>query len=72
MIRDGAPRLLGAAEIPRERGATAMPPFERAEYDRLVRQLRESIDPAVLAGEWTAARSMSMEEAIRLAVEAAT
>jgi predicted ATPase/class 3 adenylate cyclase len=65
-------RLLGAAEILRERAAAAMLPFERAEYDRLVGQLRGAIDPAVLAAEWTAGRSMSMEEAITFAVEAAT
>ena len=65
-----ASRLLGAAEILRERAAAAMLNFERAEYDRLVNQLRGAIDPAVLAAEWTAGRSMSMEEAIRLAVEA--
>jgi hypothetical protein len=43
---------------------------KRVEYNRSREQLRNAIDPAVLAGEWTAGRLMSMEEAITFAVEA--
>ena len=67
-----AARLLGAAEILRERVAAAMLPFERVEYERHVEQLRESLDAATREEEWTAGRSMSMEDAIAFAVADST
>jgi non-specific serine/threonine protein kinase len=63
-----AARLLGAAEILRERAAAAMLPFERVEYDRFLEQLRVALDPAALEREWAAGRAMSMEEALAFAV----
>jgi tetratricopeptide (TPR) repeat protein len=65
-----AARLLAAAESLRERVGAAMLGPERVEYNRSLEQLRNAIDPAVLAAEWTAGRLMSMEEAITFAVEA--
>jgi len=63
-----AARMLGAADALREQVGASMLYIERVEYDRHLEQLRESIDPATLESEWSAGRSMSMEEAIEMAL----
>jgi hypothetical protein len=63
-----AARLLGAAEGLREQVGAFMLLPERMEYDRNLEQLRGSFDPATLESEWAAGRTMSMDEAIEMAL----
>jgi tetratricopeptide (TPR) repeat protein len=63
-----AARLLGAAEVLRERVGAVMLLPERIEYDRYLERLRASLDPAKLESEWAVGRAMSMEQAIDMAV----
>lgn len=63
-----AARLLGAAEVLRERIGIPMLPLERAEYDREVAALREQLDPAALGSEWAAGRALALDEAVTYAL----
>jgi len=63
-----AARLLGAADALRQQVGASMLYIERAEYDRHLEQIRQSLDPAALESEWAAGRSMSMDEAIAFAL----
>jgi predicted ATPase/class 3 adenylate cyclase len=63
-----AARLLGAAEGLRERVGAVMLLHERREYEGHLGQLRGSLDPATLESEWAAGRTMSMDEAIEMAL----
>ena len=64
-----AARLLGAAEILRERINIPMMPTERPEYDREVYDLRLNLDEAAFTKACAEGRSLTMEQAIALALE---
>lgn len=61
-------RLLGAAEILRERINIHMQPLERKEYDRHVADLRAMIAEDEFRTLWAEGRSMSMDEAVAFAL----
>jgi predicted ATPase/class 3 adenylate cyclase len=63
-----AARLLGAAEALREVAGAAMLAIERAEYDAELARLRAALAPAALAGAWADGRSLTMDEAVALAL----
>jgi predicted ATPase len=64
-----AAKLFGAAEVLREVNELPMTPFERVEYEREVNDLRLNMDEGTFAKAWTEGRAMSMEQAIRFAIE---
>jgi len=63
---DGA-RLLGAAEIAREKAKAVLWPANQVEYDRSLAILRETMAEADLAAAWNMGRAMPTEEVLRLA-----
>ncbi len=65
---DRAATLLGAAEALRELIGSAMTPIERREYDANLIRLRAEMDPALLRTAWLQGRSLTMDEAIDLAI----
>ena len=65
-----AARIFGAAEALRERINIPMQPVERMDYDREVTELRGGMDREEFANYWAEGRILSMEEAIRFALEA--
>ena len=68
--RERAARLYGAAERLRERINIPMTELERAEYDLAIARLRLETDEALFTSSWAAGRALSMDQAIRLALEA--
>jgi hypothetical protein len=64
-----AARLLGAAEVLRERINLPMMPIERPEYDREVNDLRNNMEEATFARVWAEGRALTMEQAIKYALE---
>ena len=66
---DRAARLLGAAETLRELAGAAMLSYERAEYDAVVARLRASMDGDAFDLAWAAGRTMSVGDAVALALE---
>ncbi|HEX8990426.1 MAG TPA: adenylate/guanylate cyclase domain-containing protein [Anaerolineales bacterium] len=67
--RERAARLYGAAERLRERINIPMTELERAEYDLAIARLRSETDEAVFTSSWAAGRALSIDQAIRLALE---
>ena len=65
-----AARIFGAAEALREKINIPMQPMERMEYDHEVKELRDGMNTEDFAKYWTEGRALSMEEAIRFALEA--
>ena len=63
-----AAKLFGAAEALRHRLKTDMIPVERREYEEIVTRLREQMEPQALEKMWAEGRSMTMEQAIQLAL----
>ena len=63
-----AGKLLGAAEALRERIESPMTDFERNEYDQAVARLRALLPEAEFKTLWAEGRSMTREQAIRLAL----
>jgi tetratricopeptide (TPR) repeat protein len=61
-------RLMGAAEALRETVKSPMTGVERTEYDHEVSELREQFSPGKFSAEWTKGRSMTMDQAIDLAL----
>jgi non-specific serine/threonine protein kinase len=61
-------RLLGAAEILREKINIHMQPQERNEYGREVNELHASMTELEFAASWAQGRAMTMDEAIEFAV----
>jgi hypothetical protein len=69
---EGPPRaakLFGAAEAVRERNQSPMADYERVEYDQAVTQVRSLLTEAEFNALWAEGRSMTMEQAIELALE---
>ena len=66
---DKALRLLGAAEALREKIGIDMTSQEREAYEKEVADLKVNMDEKEFTSLWTEGRSMTMGEAIELAVE---
>ena len=64
-----AVQLFGAAEGLRERIQAPMTDYERVEYDQFVARLRSILAEADFITLWMQGRSMTMEQAIELALE---
>jgi predicted ATPase len=64
-----AARLFGAAEALRDNINIPMTPLERVEYEREVNDLHTNMEEATFAKSWAEGRTMSMEQAIALAIE---
>jgi hypothetical protein len=64
-----AVQLMGAAEALREASSSPMTPKERTVYEREVAELRTGLDERVFAALWAEGRSLTMEQAIDLALE---
>ena len=65
---DRAARLLGAAEAIRDVADAPMTPYERPEYDRQVRRLRESVGAEAMTSSWAGGHALSLDEAVSLAL----
>jgi tetratricopeptide (TPR) repeat protein len=65
---DQAARLLGAAEGLRQKIEIDMTPSEREEYEKEVADLKANMDEKVFDSLWKEGRSMTMDEAIDLAL----
>jgi hypothetical protein len=63
-----AVRLFAAAEALRERIHSLRTDDEQVEYEQAVAQLRSMVAPTEFTSLWTTGRSMTMEEAIELAL----
>jgi predicted ATPase len=68
---DAAATLLGAAEALRASIDANMTSPERVEYDQVIAELHASVDEKKFRQWWDAGRSMSMDQAIELALQAA-
>jgi predicted ATPase len=64
-----AVQLLGAAETLREMIQIDMSQLERVEYEREVNDLKTNMDEKAFSQLWSLGRSMSIDEAIELALE---
>jgi len=64
-----AAKLFGAAEALRELINIHMTDMERVEYEREVNDLKANMDEKVFASLWAEGKSMTMEQAIALALE---
>jgi hypothetical protein len=64
-----AARLYGAAEALRDKIGIPMTVREHVEYEQQVATLRAGMDEADFKANWSAGRSMSMDQAITLALE---
>ncbi len=69
---DRAARLYGAAETLRDRIGIPMTEYERPEYEAAVAELRSQMDEAGFSAAWAEGRGLSMDQAIRLALEPPT
>jgi hypothetical protein len=63
-----AVKLLGAAEILRERTQSSMTDHEQIEYGRSVAQLRALLGETELKSLWSEGRLMTMDQAIQFAL----
>jgi hypothetical protein len=63
-----AAHLFGAAEILREKIHIPMQPTEQVEYEQEVADLRKGMDEKVFISIWAEGRTMTMEQAIDLAL----
>jgi predicted ATPase/class 3 adenylate cyclase len=63
-----AVKLFGAAEALREKAQSPMADYERVEYDQSVAQLRSMLPEVEFNALWTEGKSMTMEQAIQLAL----
>jgi predicted ATPase/class 3 adenylate cyclase len=61
-------QLLGAAEALRESIGIDMTPQEREEYEKEVADLKANMDEKAFSSHWAEGRSMTMEQAIELAL----
>lgn len=64
-----AARLVGAAEALRELSGMPVPPYRRADYERILTTVRAQSDEATFAKAWSEGRAMTMEQAIEYALE---
>jgi len=64
-------KLLGAAEALREKISSPMTDFEQIEYNQSVAQLRNMLPEAEFNSLWAEGHALTMEQAIRLALQGA-
>lgn len=64
-----AARLYGAAGVLRDQIGISMTPLEKVEYEGLVAGLRSSMDEKTFAAAWAGGQALSMDDAIKLALE---
>ncbi len=64
-----AARLLGAAEALRESSGATLFPYQLAEYEDCLKVLRPQLDEVALAARWAEGAAMTLEEAIKYALE---
>jgi hypothetical protein len=55
----------------RKEAGTTLPPAERAEYDRELNATRAQLDAAAFDAEWRAGQTLTLEQAIGLALSEA-
>jgi non-specific serine/threonine protein kinase len=67
-----AARLFGAGEILREAVGASVLPAYRPDYDRGMNALRSTLDEDQLQAAWTAGRGMTLDEALRYALDEVT
>ncbi len=67
-----AAKLLGAAEALREKAQSQMTDQELAEYNKSLAQLRAMLAEVELNARWAEGRALTMEQAIKLALEVTT
>jgi tetratricopeptide (TPR) repeat protein len=67
-----AAKLFGAAEIIRNKAQSPMTDYEQKEYDQSIAQLRSMLSETEVNGLWAEGRSLTMAQAIRLALEEKT
>ena len=60
-------KLFGAAEALRERSNAPMTDFERVKYDQMMEHVHSLLDETIINSLWEEGKSMTMEQAIRLA-----
>ncbi|MBC7878022.1 MAG: adenylate/guanylate cyclase domain-containing protein [Anaerolineales bacterium] len=65
-----AVKLFSAAEALREKAQSPMADYERVEYDQSVAQMRAMLPEAEFNSLWAEGKSMTMEQAIELVLEA--
>ena len=63
-----AAKLFGAAEIIRNKAQSPMMDYEQKEYDQAIAKLRSMLSETEVNGLWTEGRSLTMEQAIGLAL----
>ena len=61
-------RLFAAAEALRERIGSMMTDYERIEYEQAITRLKTMVTPEKFSSLWAEGRSITMEEAIELAL----
>jgi hypothetical protein len=61
--------LFGAAEVLREKINIPMTGYERVEYEREIAGLRAGMEDQAFTSAWTQGRAMTMEQAIRFALQ---
>ena len=66
-----AARLLGAAELIWDRIHVVRRPIERADHERVIVMARAALSEEALAAAWEEGRAMSLEQALRYAMEEA-
>jgi len=64
-----AARLFGAADALREAAGVTLPPPHRAIHEPRVAAVRAALRPEVFESAWTAGRAMSLEQAVRYALQ---
>jgi tetratricopeptide (TPR) repeat protein len=64
-----AARLFGTAEALREAMGAALAPVDRAEHDRSVVAARTGLGEEAFAAAWAEGRALSLEDAIKYALE---
>jgi tetratricopeptide (TPR) repeat protein len=64
-------KLLGAAEVLREKSQIPMPPADRVNHERVVMALRTQLDEATFNSAWAEGRAISLEQAMAYALKEA-
>lgn len=62
-------RALSASHSLFDEMGTPIPAWERADYERLARVARESVDPEIFDGIWEEGRAMTFEEVVAYALD---
>jgi predicted ATPase len=65
---EAAAQLLGAVERIRETLGIALPPRQRARYERRVATIRDALDEEVFTAAWARGKAMTIDEAVAYAL----